>query len=299
MRMTRRPLSTACTGFSFTRTPKFRMGLPGLDERPSHVVVADEPHLQRDPGGLGVADGGDQPGVGDRDHHVGVHAGVFREALPQLDPRLVDVPAEDAAVGPREVDVLEDALRDRRLVEDLQRVDAVAVDPDHLARLDVADVLAVEQVERAGLRADHVAVAGPAEQQPAGNPAGPAPRRARPPSGRAARRPPRPGAPPRPPLRVPRSGRTWRTGGRGPRYRSWCGRSSRAGPACGAGYGRSRGCRCGRRRCARTCTRSGSAGCSWDCCRPPWNSGCARSPPGRRGRRASPRRRRPPRAPGR
>ena len=61
--------------------------------------------------------------------------------------------------------MLENALGNRRLVEDLQRVDAVSVDPDHLPGVDIPDVLPVHQVERAGFRADHVAVARFAEQQ--------------------------------------------------------------------------------------------------------------------------------------
>ena len=64
--------------------PEVPDGLPRLDEGPSDVVVADEPHLQGNPGGLRVADRRDQPRVRHRDHDVGVHSGVFREALASL-----------------------------------------------------------------------------------------------------------------------------------------------------------------------------------------------------------------------
>ena len=42
-----------------------------LDERAADVVVADQAHLERQPGLLGVADGGRHAGVGHRDHDVG------------------------------------------------------------------------------------------------------------------------------------------------------------------------------------------------------------------------------------
>ena len=65
------------------------------------------------------------------------------------------VAAEDLAVRPREVDVLEDALahaaragRDGRSAAPSRSID------DQLARLDVAHVLGVDQVEGAGLGGD-------------------------------------------------------------------------------------------------------------------------------------------------
>ena len=52
-----------------------------LDERPAHVVVADEAHPERDAGLLGVADRGAHAGVGHRHDDVGRHAGFARELL--------------------------------------------------------------------------------------------------------------------------------------------------------------------------------------------------------------------------
>ena len=84
---------------------------------------------------------------------------------PELGAHLVDAAAEDVAVGPREVDVLEDAVRERRRRERLDRPQPAVADDQHLARLDVAHVGRADQIERAGLGADDPGVAELAERE--------------------------------------------------------------------------------------------------------------------------------------
>ena len=75
------------------------------------------------------------------------------EGATEVDADLGDVAALEVAVGPREIDELEDAKR-VRLLGAFPRVDgadAVLVDDDDFARLDVADELGLDQVQRAGL----------------------------------------------------------------------------------------------------------------------------------------------------
>ena len=55
---------------------------------------------------------------------------------------------EVITVGTREIDVLEDARGRRRLLEGEEALETVLVDQDHLARLDLADELGLDQVER-------------------------------------------------------------------------------------------------------------------------------------------------------
>ena len=73
--------------------------------------------------------------------------------------------AEDHAVRPGEVHVLEDALRRLRGRERPERVLAVAADDQQLAGGDVPHVFRPDQIERAGLRADHGGVAEGAQHQ--------------------------------------------------------------------------------------------------------------------------------------
>src|SRR5438046_1542997 len=69
-------------------------------------------------------------------------------------------------VGPREIDHLEDALAGALPGQGLQRSQALVVHHRHLAGLDLADVLGLDEIERAGLAGeDGRAVAQPAQHQ--------------------------------------------------------------------------------------------------------------------------------------
>ena len=129
-----------------------------LDEGAADVVVADQGEVQRDAGLLGVADGGGHAGVGDRGHQVGVHVALAGELAAQLLAVLVDAVAVDVAVGPGEVDGLEDAPGGRDLREGSERLHAAVAEDQHLPRLHLAHVLGFDEVEHAGFRRHHVGV---------------------------------------------------------------------------------------------------------------------------------------------
>ena len=73
--------------------------------------------------------------------------------------------ALDDAVGPREVDVLEDAEPAVAPGEGQQAFDPTSADDDDLARRDIAHELGADDVESAGLRRENPGVAEPAENQ--------------------------------------------------------------------------------------------------------------------------------------
>ncbi len=73
--------------------------------------------------------------------------------------------AEEQAVRPREVDVLEKAGRPPLGLERLERVQAADVDHRDLAPLHVAHVLGAQQVEGAGLAGDDPGAVDPADRQ--------------------------------------------------------------------------------------------------------------------------------------
>ncbi len=137
-----------------------------LDERPSDVVIADQAHLQRH-----ARTASAYPmrrahaRVRNRHDDIGRRRLFRGQPAAELGPDLVDALAEHIRVGPREIHVLEDAVGRRRRRERVVRLLAVGSDDEHLARLDVADPLGVDQIERAGLRTDDVRVAEPAERQ--------------------------------------------------------------------------------------------------------------------------------------
>ena len=86
-------------------------------------------------------------------------AGISRgEATTELLADLVDAAAVEVRVGPCKVHVLEDAALRLGQVRQADALHARAVDDEHLAGLDVADVLGADEVERDGLARDDVRV---------------------------------------------------------------------------------------------------------------------------------------------
>ena len=100
-------------------------------------------------------------GIGNRNHHVDV---VIRplalDAVAQLaahlHPGAVDIGTVEHGIGPRQVDVLEDARGQPRLVGAHLRMDVlVHVDEDRLARRQVPHQLEAGHIERHRLGGDH------------------------------------------------------------------------------------------------------------------------------------------------
>ena len=114
------------TGFSFTLTPKWRIDGLRLNERAADVVIADQPHAQRNARRFGVPHRGAHAGIGHRHDDVGVDRLLAGQHPAELGPHFVDAPAEDVAVGPGEVHVFEDAVRERRGRKRLDRSHAIA-----------------------------------------------------------------------------------------------------------------------------------------------------------------------------
>src|SRR5690348_13636212 len=73
--------------------------------------------------------------------------------------------AEDDAIGPREIDMLENAVLMRLLRREANGLGAALGDSQHFAGLDFALVFRANQIECAGLRGDHPRAAEPAEAE--------------------------------------------------------------------------------------------------------------------------------------
>ncbi len=137
----------------------------GLDEGAADIVVADDAQLEGDARLLRIADRRRHAGVGHRDDDVGGDVALARELGADALAHLVDAGAVDHGVGPREVDVLEDAGAPTRPRERLQGTHAPLLENHHLPGLDVAHELRADDVERAGLRGQDVRLAEPAEDE--------------------------------------------------------------------------------------------------------------------------------------
>ena len=136
-----------------------------LDEGTADVTVLDQPHFIGDAAGLRVTDRGRKARIGHADHHVGVGRSLLEKEPARLLAEGVDVATFDVAVGAREIDVLHGAHAVALVHRIVAAADAVAVERDDLARIDVAHELCAHDVQRAGLRADDPAVVEPADRQ--------------------------------------------------------------------------------------------------------------------------------------
>src|SRR5688500_2057103 len=105
-----------------------------MNERAADVVVADEAELERDARRLAESESSGVRRVGHAEHAVRIGRVLERELAAERAARAIHARAEDARVGAREVDQLEDA---RRLAwrgrQRLERLDRGAPDAQHRA----------------------------------------------------------------------------------------------------------------------------------------------------------------------
>ena len=139
--------------------------LVGLDEGAPHVAVLDQPLGVGQAGFVGVADGVRGGGVGHADHDVGVGRVLAGELAAHPLAGLEGEPSVEEGVGPREVDVLEDAAGRRPRLGDLAAAQAVGVDRDQLAGMHIAHVGRADVVQRAGFGGDDVAAVDRADAE--------------------------------------------------------------------------------------------------------------------------------------
>src|SRR2546427_3946143 len=81
-----------------------------LDERPPDIMISNQAHAHRHAALFGEADGGTHARIGNRHDDVGIHRSFPGKPPSEVGSDFIDAFAEDIAVGPREIDVLEDAL---------------------------------------------------------------------------------------------------------------------------------------------------------------------------------------------
>ena len=142
-------------------------GLRRLDERTPDVGVLHQALPVGDAGFLRIADRGRDAGFRNADHQVGVDRAFPGESATDIQPGAVHRPARDRAVRPRQVDVFEDAALGFGVGE-AGRPDAVGVDRQQLARLDVANERGADDVQSGGFGRHHPAAVQPSQSTAAG-----------------------------------------------------------------------------------------------------------------------------------
>ena len=128
-------------------------------------MIPDEAHSQRHARLLGVSHRGAHPRIGHRHDDLRGNRLLSREYAPELGTHFVDALAEHIAVGPREIHVLEDAVRERRGRIRFNRTYSALGDDDHFSRFDVTFVGRTDQIHRARFGTHDVRAVEPAERQ--------------------------------------------------------------------------------------------------------------------------------------
>src|SRR5271167_543669 len=139
----------AADRIEFQLHAKIADSLRGLDKRATDVMITDQAHAERDLRFERVTDGGGNAGIRNGDDDICVNGMFAREQAAESFAALVDGAAENNAVRAREIDMLEYALLYRLFRREVDGLNAGAGDAHHFAGFDFADVLSVEQIERA------------------------------------------------------------------------------------------------------------------------------------------------------
>src|SRR5204863_480600 len=137
----------------------------GLDEGPSDIVRADDSELEGNAAFLGVADRRRHARIGDRNDEIGLDRAFLGELGADPLAHIVDAMAVDHAVGPREIDMLEDAGPRPHRRERAVGADALVRDLDQLAGLDRSQIGRADHVERHRLGGEDIGLAEPAHDQ--------------------------------------------------------------------------------------------------------------------------------------
>src|SRR4029077_119776 len=141
-------------GLELELDAKIPDSLRRLDEGASDVVIADQAHAERNAGLESIANCGGNTGVRNGNDNVGVDGMFLGEQTAKGFAAFVDAATEDDAVGARKIDVLEDALLAGFFGREMDGFDAGARDAHHFAGRDFANILRVEEIERAGFASD-------------------------------------------------------------------------------------------------------------------------------------------------
>jgi hypothetical protein len=124
-------------------------GLGRLDKSAAHVVVSDYSHFQWNSRFLRESEGGIVARVRKGHNYVSTHL-IFSGHLVSLAfAGHIDILSENIAVRPGKVDEFENAEGCSTRIREMSRPESIAIDEDHLSRLDVSKVTSSYEVKGA------------------------------------------------------------------------------------------------------------------------------------------------------
>ena len=149
------PLKASRTALYLMRAPKSRMDWLGLNKGAADVVAADQAQAIGNAGLFRIADRGHIRRIRNRHHHIRFGRSFARQLPAQFRAHLIHAFAEEHAVRPRKINIFKTAVRRLRALRKNRGFDSPAVHIHQFARLNFADELGAEQIERAGFRRDN------------------------------------------------------------------------------------------------------------------------------------------------
>ncbi len=112
-------------------------------------MIADQPHAERNSRLHRIAHRGGHARIRHRHHQIRVHRMLARQLTAQRFAAVVHAASKNCAVRPREIYMLENAELERLLWREVNRLQSRLRNAEHLARLDFANILRIQQVKRA------------------------------------------------------------------------------------------------------------------------------------------------------
>ena len=114
--------------------------LPRLDKGPPHVVVPNQSHLKWNTGLLRITDRGSDSRIRNRHDQVCLNARFIGQNTAHPVAAVLNGPAKNRTVGPREIHMFEDALGRGQGGPHLDGTKPAVLDDDHFARLNLTYV---------------------------------------------------------------------------------------------------------------------------------------------------------------
>src|SRR5215471_4175282 len=138
-----------------------------FDEGSADVVITDQSESEWNSRFLRIANRRRNAGVRNGDNQIGFDWIFLSQDPPHLIAASLDRPTEHHAVGPREINVLEDALREARRVKGFDGFQLFAADLDNFSRFDFTHIRGADEIEGTAFGCEHIrAVEFPDIQRP-------------------------------------------------------------------------------------------------------------------------------------
>ena len=116
-----------------------------------------------------ISDCRGHPGIRNGNDDVGGHGMLASEKFAERFAAVMHAAAENQAIGAREIDMLENAVLMRLGRREANGFESRARDAQHFSGFDFANVIRIQQIERASFGCDHIGIAAGGRGRADGN----------------------------------------------------------------------------------------------------------------------------------